>query len=143
MNKHPVEQITEALGGKIESIGELPDGSGFATVSYEVPKTHWIYAKNEKGWSLPPPMPFRMASGAARCEIAEKMREAAKYAVRSATMGGTAMDFDPDALVQNLVVGMIGYWTEDGLSSDSWANPDPTPPLHDAPAVSASVPHKD
>lgn len=30
---------------------------------------------------------------------------------------------DPDALLQNLVVGFLGYWTNDGLSSDEWANP--------------------
>lgn len=138
MNKHPVEKIAEAIGGTIESAGSLPDGSGFATMSYPLPKDHWIYAKDEKGWSLPPPMPFRMASGAARQEMAAKIWEAGKYAVRGATMGGTEMDFDPDALVQNLVVGMIGYWSENGLSSDSWANPDPAAPLHDPPPVSAS-----
>jgi hypothetical protein len=58
-----------------------------------------------------------------REEFAAKIREAGRYAVRSATMNGKDMDFDPDALVQNLVVGMLGYWTNDGLSSDDWANP--------------------
>ena len=38
-------------------------------------------------------------------------------------MNGKEMDFDPGALLQNLVVGMLGYWTENGLSSDEWANP--------------------
>lgn len=138
MNKHPVEEIAETLGGTIESAGKLPDGSGFATVSFPLGKDHWLYTKGPDGFSLPPPMPFRMASGAARQAMAAKIWEAGKYAVRGATMHGECEDFDPDALVQCLVVGMIGYFTEDGLSSDAWANPDPVPPLHDAPAPSAN-----
>jgi hypothetical protein len=44
---------------------------------------------------------------------------AGKYAVRSATLKGTVMDFDPDALIQNLIVGFLGYYTKDGL----WTHP--------------------
>ena len=52
------------------------------------------------------------------------IRLAGKYAVRCATMNGKEMDFDPDALLQNLVVGFLGYFTEDGLDhEDDWANP--------------------
>lgn len=124
-----LQQLAEACGGKIETVGVAPDGSGFATMSIPLGKDHWIYAKGADGFSLPPPMPFRMAGhDPLRHEWSEKVREAAKYAVRGATMGGTAMDFDPDALVQNLIIGMFGYYTEDGLSSDTWANPDPLPP---------------
>jgi len=141
--KHPVEQIAEACGGKIDSIGLLPDGSGFATMSMPLPKTHWLYQGDRQeayGTFNTPPMPFRMGSqeyaifavrraGApvpvimTKEEIAAKIREAGKYAVRCATMNGKEMDFDPDALIQNLLVGMLGYWTEDGLSSDAWMNP--------------------
>ena len=60
-------------------------------------------------------------------DFAEKIRKAGKHAVRCATMRGKEMNFDPDALLQNLVVGMLGYWTEDGLSSDEWANPPRSP----------------
>lgn len=55
--------------------------------------------------------------------FAEAIRAAGRYAVRCSTLNGADMDFDPDALLQNLVVGFLGYWTEDGLSSDEWANP--------------------
>jgi hypothetical protein len=130
MTKHIVEELAEACGGTIESADTLPDGSGFATMSLPLPETHWIYETTKDGWSLPPPMVFRMASGLARQRMAEKIWEAGRYAVRGATMNGKAMDFDPDALVQNLVVAMLGYHTEDGLTSDTWANPDPVPPLH-------------
>jgi hypothetical protein len=58
-----------------------------------------------------------------RTEFAAKIREVGKYATRCATMNGKEMDFDPDALLNNLVVGLLGYWTESGLSSDEWANP--------------------
>lgn len=129
--KHPIEQIAEACGGKIESVTELPDGSGFATMSLPMPKDHWIYERGPDGFDLPPPMVFRMASGQARQKAAQKIWEAAKYAIRGATMHGKEMDFDPDALCQNLVVGMLGYHTEDGLTDDTWANPDPVPPLHE------------
>lgn len=100
-----------------------------------LPKDHWIYQKGPDGFDLPPPMVFRMASGYSRQQAAQKIWEAAKYAVRGATMHGTAMDFDPDALCQNLVVGMLGYHTEDGLTDDAWANPDPVPPLHEIKAL--------
>jgi hypothetical protein len=56
-------------------------------------------------------------------EFADKVKAAGRYAVRCATMNGKEMDFDPDALIQNLLVGMLGYWTDNGLSSDEWANP--------------------
>jgi len=53
-----------------------------------------------------------------RQQMAANLREAGKYAVRAATMCGTDMDFDPDALVQNLVVGMLGYFTSTGFSEE-------------------------
>lgn len=63
------------------------------------------------------------ALGMSKEEFAEKIKIAGRYAVRCATMNGKEMDFDPDALIQNLLVGMLGYWTDTGLSSDEWANP--------------------
>jgi hypothetical protein len=42
-------------------------------------------------------------------KMADLIRAAGKYAVRCATMNGKEMDFDPDALLQNLVVGFLGY----------------------------------
>lgn len=136
--KHPVEQIAEAVGGTITEIHHLPDGSGFACMSMPLPKTHWIYRADE-GISNVPPMPFKMGREQecvfavkdqatipvimSRQEVADAIREAAKYAVRASTMNGREMDFDPDAMVQNMVVGMLGYWTEDGLSGEDWGNP--------------------
>lgn len=89
-----------------------------------------------------PPMPFRVGNAErvlvfatdqsatpalmSRAEFAAKITAAIRYAVRAATMNGKEMDFDPDALVQNAIVGLIGYWTDSGLSGDKWCNPQPS-----------------
>lgn len=102
----------------------LPDGSAFAVLSTPLPKTHWIY-----GSTGAPPMPFRMGGDdPRRPEFADMIRAAGKYAIKGATMNGREADFDPDALLQNLVVGMLGYNTPDGLDEDSHYNPKPIPP---------------
>ena len=144
-----VKEIAAAIpGAKIDECAALPDGSGFATMSFPLPEDHWIYGKDDKihpvhGFRLnPPPMVFRMGENdhavvarfpndgfpprhdrLTRNEFAEKIRACGKYAVRSATMDGKEDDFDPDALLQNLVVAFLGYWTENGLSEVDWANP--------------------
>lgn len=126
--KHPVEQIAELVGGTITSGGVLPDGSGFATVSYPLPKTHWLYNQDGSEYCGPCPMVFRTGTkeqrfGMSRNEFAEKIQVAAKYAIRASTLCGKDDDFDPDAMVQNMVCGMLGFWTADGFSSDAWENP--------------------
>lgn len=141
MTIEKVFELADAVGGKVEEVGgPLPDGSGFAVMSMPLPGSHWIYETTADGFGLPPPMPLRMGSAETiliqigdrpsrvldRAAFANLLREAGKHAVRGATMNGREMDFDPDALLQNLVVGALGYWTENGLSSDEWANPQAT-----------------
>jgi hypothetical protein len=110
---HPVSQIAAAGGGTVDHVERLPDGSGAATISFPLPPNHWL---TQPGYDEPP-MPFRRGTDdPEHQEWAEKIRAAARYAVRGATMNGTEEGFDPDALVQNMVVGMIGYFTPDGLS---------------------------
>jgi len=91
-------------------VTRLPDGSGAFTASWPLPKDHWLYAEGHSE----PPMPMRVGLGAKRNELAGQIRAAARYAIRASTMNGKEMDFDPDAMVQNMVVGLLGYWTEDG-----------------------------
>lgn len=122
-----VTELADMLEAKIEETGALPDGSGFATLSMELPKDHWLYQSNDA-----PPMPWRIDEGKERMLMAEGIRAAAKYAIRAATMSGKDENFDPDAMVQNFIVGMLGYWTEDGLSGDRQFNPEVTPPLFNA-----------
>lgn len=88
----------------------LPDGSAFFTASFPLPRDHWLYAQERSE----PPMPWRVGLGAKRNELADQVRAAARYAIRASTMNGRDPDFDPDALVQNMVVGLLGYWTDDG-----------------------------
>lgn len=79
-------------------------------------------------------MPFRMKADDQRREaMRDAVRAAGKYAYRCATMNGKEPDLDPDALLQNLIVGLFGYHTEDGLSQDNWSNPNPVPELWRAP----------
>ena len=92
---------------------ELPDGSGFFTASLPLPRDHWLYAEGAND----PPAPYRIGVGETRDRLVEDIRAAARYAIRASTMNGQEKDFDPDAMVQNLIVGMLVYWTEEGNSS--------------------------
>jgi hypothetical protein len=152
-----------------ERVNDLGDGSGYAIVSFPLRKDHWIYQKDDTpaGFkSNVPPMPFRMGSadvvyfgldegdvgsliktGQQRVpalkldkrQFEKAVRAAGKYAVRCATMNGAEMDFDPDALLQNLVVGMLGYWTDTGLigcAEDApWCDPQAPFDFHVEPPV--------
>jgi hypothetical protein len=82
-------------------------------ISVPLPEDHWLTAEGVNN----SPMPFRMGTDdPRRGEWVEKISKAARYAVRASTMNGKSVDFDPDAMVENFVVGMLGYWTRDGES---------------------------
>ena len=119
-----VKSMIEGAGGKVDEVHVLPDGHGFATASFPLPEDHWLMHPDY----CVPPMPFRCGAGPMRDEWIGKIRLAAQYACRASTMNGKEMDFDPDAMVQNFIVGMLGYYTSDGLSSESYDIPDPLPP---------------
>ncbi len=111
--QHPAQKLADQIGGTITEVGALPDGSGFALMSMPLPEDHWLYEDRFDE----PPMPFRMGTdNPERKDWEQKIRIAGRYAVRAATMNGKEPDFDPDALVQNFVTGMIGYFTPDGFS---------------------------
>ena len=88
----------------------LPDGSGAFVASLPLPKDHWLYSEGIND----PPAPMRIGVGPGRSELATQIRAAARYAIRASTMNGKETDFDPDAMVQNMIVGLLGYWTKDG-----------------------------
>lgn len=115
-----IEELAAAVGGTIEEAGALPDGSGFAVMSMPLPKDHWLTAD---GFNVPP-MPLRIGTALPiRPEWNDKVRAAARYTIRAATDNGRIDDFDPDAMVQCFIVGMLGYHTPTGLSADEWDNP--------------------
>lgn len=103
-----------------DGITKLPDGSAFFTASFPLPKDHWLYAP---GYNVPP-MGHRLGVDSShRKEWQEKVIAAARYAVRASTMNGKITDFDPDAMVQNMVIGLLGYYTPDGLGHEPGMDP--------------------
>ena len=117
-------------GARIEETGALPDGSGYAVASMPLPPNHWLYGSAQR-----PPMSFRMGKGPARDDFEWRLTEAGRYAVKAATMSGKDDDFDPDALIQNLIVGACGYHTATGLTEmgpeeAAAVYPIPVPPLY-------------
>lgn len=114
MQPKDVAKLIGDCGGQVDEIVTLPDGHGFATASFPLPKDHWLYAKNEEM----SPMPFRRGTDdPGRRSMAEEIQRAARYAIRASTMNGKSTDFDPDAMVQNMIIGMLGYFTPTGLPS--------------------------
>lgn len=97
---HSVRKLIEDAGGTVTSeSGPLPDGSGFMTASFPLPKSHWLY--KGKGRRPPPALPNSAA-------WRNRVRTAARYAIRDATRSGKLTDFDPDALSQQLVLALCG-----------------------------------
>lgn len=109
-------KLATEMGGKLDTVsGPLPDGSGFATMSFPLPKDHWLTRDDR---SEEPPMPFRKGvDEPERKEWVEKLREAARWAIKASTDNGKIDDFDPDAMVTNFVIACVGFWTEDGRGS--------------------------
>lgn len=126
-----LQVIADATGGEIDSVsGPLSDGSGFATMSLPLPKDQWLYADHDNH----PPAKLRFRDGdthimlitgkmategdagleagrgvtITRAHFTDLIREAGRYAIRAATSNGKIVDFDPDALLQNLVMGFTG-----------------------------------
>ncbi len=97
----------------------LPDGSGFGTMSFPLPKNHWIYKEREyeDGAIEPNDLPAPVLTHSFRRQVIAAIR----YAIRSATNCGKEDDFDPDALVQNAVYALCGPY---GKAA-------PTPPAED------------
>lgn len=87
----------------------LPDGSA----SYPLPKDHWLYAEHDNV----PPMPMKIGLCDERVDLVRQIAQAARYAIRASTLNGKEQYFDPDAMVQNMIVGLLGYYTLTGDNS--------------------------
>jgi len=90
-----------------DTITVLPDGSGFFTASLPLPKDHWLYAPRGE-WDAERDDYKDKPRGILTHELRAPVVAAARYAIRAATMCGDDKDFDPDALVQNIVVALCG-----------------------------------
>jgi len=132
MSVEDVEKLVKDMGGELTSVsGPLPDGSGFATAKFPLPEDHWLYADHDNI----PPMGLRCTDPQLRQELKRIITEAGRYAYRGASLNGKEDDIDPDALVKNLWVGLLGYFTPDALTHDAAEdpkdryepNPDPVP----------------
>lgn len=133
MSEKEMREMVEGVGGEVNegSVMHLPDGSGCCTASFPLPGSHWLYADYDNV----PPMGLRCVDPELRKELEKIIWAAGRHAVRGATMNGKDTDFDPDALCQNLVVGLLGYHTPDALTHDAAEdpkdryepNPDPVP----------------
>lgn len=97
----------------MDNVTILPDGSAFAVVSFPLPKDHWIYETDEDGFVGEPPVPIKMEmNDPKREQFIQDLIVAGKYALKASTRCGKEMDWDPDAVIQNLIVGMLGYWSD-------------------------------
>lgn len=68
-----------------------------------MPPGHWVMLPGE---NEPDPAPVVIGSTPG---IRNEIRERLRRAVRCATMNGTCLDFDPDALVIEALNGICGY----------------------------------
>lgn len=99
----------------VTDITRLSDGSGFFTLELPLPDDHWLFQAQE---TLEPPMPMRCGTdNPKRKNLENALREAGKYALLASITSPNEVGFDPDAFLQNLIVGMLGYHTPDGLST--------------------------
>lgn len=123
--KNPVDRLLDALDGNMEDMYVLPDGSGFFTMSYPLPEDHWLYAGDEDtildeyGYEDPPAHMRIGTDDPSREFMVKSVRQAARYAIRVTTDNGKIDDFDPDAMVTNFVIGLLGYYTPDGTNNTS------------------------
>lgn len=114
--KHPIELIedlADATGGAVTGVTALPDGTGFATLSTPLREDHWLYETDAlaPGYSGPSPMPMAgSCHDPLRLILQDHLQVAARYGVRSATSCGREDDFDPDALVRQVEIGLFGYY---------------------------------
>lgn len=126
-NENPMDligQLADETGGTVTEVGLLSDGSGFATLSTPLPSNHWLYERVGFGdgpQEFVPPAPWTMLVGGhtqVRRYLAEVLRPGIMAGVRDATRGGRDDDFDPDALVNQSINGLLGVHTESGMSTN-------------------------
>lgn len=89
----------------------LPDNSGFFVGSLQLPKDHWIYASPCEEWDSKRETDYDTPHPIFSNDQRDAVKAAIRWAVRGATMNGTVMDFDPDAMVLNALYALCGPGT--------------------------------
>ena len=114
-----LNDLADAVDGTIHEVGALPDGSGFATMSFALREDHWLYERTPEGYApLPKYHMLAPKQSLAREYLEPLVMDAVRYGVKCATLDGREDDFDPDALVGQARNGLFGLHTETGLSTD-------------------------
>lgn len=70
-----------------------------------LPADHWLTQPGDN--VLPAPV-LKPTSDKKRAELVTAIREAGQYALRTVSENGRVSTFDPDALLQNLVLALLG-----------------------------------
>lgn len=102
---HQIHLLGAPLSDRRE-VTVLPDGSACDVIVLPLPENHWMYEPIGEC-----PYPTLGESGDAlgiRRALTERIRTAGRYAIKAATSSGKEMDFDPDALLQNFVLALMG-----------------------------------
>ncbi len=92
-----VQHIADQTGGK--RVSER-------VVAYALPVTHWIYSALEPVAEDAPA--FDEIDTEVRTQFVQDLKAAGRNAIRKATQFGKDMDFDPDALIIDLVLELCG-----------------------------------
>ena len=66
---------------------------------------HWL---TQPGDNVPPAPVLKATSDKKRAELVTAIREAGMFALRTVSENGRTATFDPDALLQNLVLALVG-----------------------------------
>ncbi len=97
---------------------QLPDGSGCFSMNFPLPVDHWIYQKAPDGFLPIAPNTFLKIINPGQYDtLSDKIREIAQYVIQVSTNCGRAMDFDPDAMVQNFTMALLGQNPDNVLST--------------------------
>ena len=89
-------------------MNQLPDGSGFFVGSLPLPKDHWLCQPRCQEWDKERDTPADTPRPIVSNDQRDAVLAALRWAIRGATMNGTMMDFDPDALALNAAYALCG-----------------------------------
>ncbi len=122
-----VDLVKGAGATKVSPPTALPDGSGFFTASWPLPKDHWLYSKTDEKPPAPMLTQTRLETVAAPTygTMRAKIYAAVKHVYRSATAQGTDLDIDPDALCIDLANVLIGTPGSVGINKAELRDPEP------------------